>query len=69
VIYQRRRLPVLLFGNKLDLCPKGQGREVNQEVNGVMAGIDGIIAEGSGFIDFSFQRGLEQLLKSIDEVM
>ena len=26
VIYERKRVPILLFGNKLDLCPKGEGR-------------------------------------------
>jgi hypothetical protein len=54
VIYQKKKLPLLLFGNKLDLCGKGEGREVSNEVETVMKGVEGFAWEGSGFVGQSF---------------
>lgn len=51
-------MPILLFGNKLDLCGREGGREVKDEAKGIMEGLQGILAEGSGFIDSSFEKGL-----------
>ena len=58
MIYERKKLPILLFGNKLDLCGKGEGREVKGEADELMKKVDGLLVEGSGFIDCSFERGL-----------
>jgi len=30
-----------------------------------MEGVDGVVAEGSAFVDSSFEKGLRELLKSI----
>lgn len=64
VVYQKKRIPVLLFGNKLDVCGKGVGREVGREVESVMIGIEGIMGEGSGLVDGSLENYLKELIKS-----
>lgn len=64
MVYQKRKMPVLLFGNKLDLCAKGDGREVCEEAAACVQQIKGVVSEGSGFIDHSFEKGLKELLKS-----
>ena len=51
---ERKRVPLLLFGNKLDLCSKNGGRDVHDEVKSVMKDVQGIIAEGSAFVGSSF---------------
>ena len=54
MVYERKRVPLLLFGNKLDLCGKAGGRDVHGEAQSVMEGAQGVLAEGSAFVDSSF---------------
>lgn len=63
-LYQIKKFPVFLFGNKLDLCYNNEGREVKGEDIEFMKDIQGITKIGSGFVDSTFESGLVELAQS-----